>query len=433
MNMSKMFVLAFAGCAVAASTFAEAGYVTNVLARQRWPWSHKVDIEFTVGGTESVDVEVRATWDGRQDPLVLTAGNGLSGAMYGLRTTSGHLVWDPHAAGITNTLTGFQVEVTSIDPVNRKWLVVDLKTGAHEFMKDEPEGGFNADDTYKISKMVFRRIPGGTFPMGITSVQKNILKSYGGLSDFYLDNYFTIVKRNVTLTDDYYLALYRLTEAQYDYVVKKDFSSTDANIFARNANNMKSCYNYFRGTNIVDEVVNWPVTRYAVADDSFFGRLRSLNGNRFMFDFPTEAQWERAARADSSKIWWDFGDDDITATQFTNYIASVCGGGARRKPGQYAPNAYGLYDMLGDGSELCLDAWSDALSGTVNPVGPEASPSESMLRVGKGGGHYNAKTSRCGCVVPACRMPHSANQSKDSSYGYVLFRPAIHLNSVFDK
>ena len=78
--MSKMFVFVFAGCAVAASTFAEAGYVTNVLARQRWPWSHKVDIEFTVGGTESVDVEVRATWDGRQDPLVLTAGNGLSGA-----------------------------------------------------------------------------------------------------------------------------------------------------------------------------------------------------------------------------------------------------------------------------------------------------------------------------------------------------------------
>ena len=152
-----------------------------------------------------------------------------------------------------------------------------------------------------------------------------------------------------------------------------------------------------------------------------------------MFDFPTEGQWERAARADSSKIWWDFGDDDITATQFTNYIASVCGGGTRRKPGQYAPNAYGLYDMLGDGSELCLDAWSDALSGTINPVGPEASPSKSMSRVGKGGGQNSAMSSRCGCVVPACRMPHSANQSKDSSYGYVLFRPAIHLNSVFDK
>lgn len=433
MNIAKMILVAFAGCTAVASASTEAGYVTNVLVRQRWPWSHKVDIEFTVGGAGPVDVAVHATWDGRQEPLELTAGNGLSGAMYGLSATDGHLVWDPHAAGVSNTLTGFRAEVTSVDSSDRKWLVIDLETGDHEFMKDEPAGGFNADATYKISKMVFRRIPAGTFSMGRTSAQRSILKSYGGLSDYYLNNYFFNSMESVTLTDDYYLALYRLTEAQYAHIQDGSSSNEETTIRAKNANNVSSCYNAFRGTDLEDGTVNWPVTRYQVSDGSVFGRLRALTAGRFVFDLPTEAQWERAARADSAKIWWDFGDD-VTATQFTNYIDSVCGATVVKVPGQYAPNAYGLYDMLGAGSELCLDAWStDRSEEIVNPLGPVKEAAENMNRVGKGGGENSTSSTRCGCVVPACRMPHAADQSRNSNFGRVVFRPAIHLNSVFDR
>ncbi len=84
-------------------------------------------------------------------------------------------------------------------------------------------------------------------------------------------------------------------------------------------------------------------------------------------DLPTEAQWEYAARAGTTGPWY-FGDDspclyenlaDRLVDAIPAYRSSVeCNDGyaATAPVGSYAPNPFGLYDMLGNVAEKCLDS-----------------------------------------------------------------------------
>ena len=55
----------------AASVQAALPEISNVVARQRWPWSGKVDIDFEVGEGDVCDLAVTATYDGCAAPLDL--------------------------------------------------------------------------------------------------------------------------------------------------------------------------------------------------------------------------------------------------------------------------------------------------------------------------------------------------------------------------
>jgi formylglycine-generating enzyme required for sulfatase activity len=69
---------------------------------------------------------------------------------------------------------------------------------------------------------------------------------------------------------------------------------------------------------------------------------------------PTEAQWEYACKANTdTKFFWG------NQTNSYEKYASVCDNSQFKvKPTQsYQPNYYGLYDMLGNVSEWCLDIY----------------------------------------------------------------------------
>lgn len=74
------------------------------------------------------------------------------------------------------------------------------------------------------------------------------------------------------------------------------------------------------------------------------------------YRLPTEAEWEYACRAGSNSTYF-FGNDSTGLDKYAWYGANS--GGKYQKVGQKMPNAWGLYDMLGNLSEWTLDHYDE--------------------------------------------------------------------------
>jgi len=97
---------------------------------------------------------------------------------------------------------------------------------------------------------------------------------------------------------------------------------------------------------------------------------------------PTEAQWEYACRAGRQTAYY-FGND---SSGLGNYAWYAGNSNTQTHPvAQKQPNAYGLYDMIGNVYEWCYDWYSNYPSSSVtNPTGPS-----SAYRVIRGGSWFN--------------------------------------------
>ncbi len=155
----------------------------------------------------------------------------------------------------------------------------------------------------------------------------------------------------------------------------------------------------------------------------FLEKLRAVTGEAG-FRLPTEAEWERAARAGTSTRF-SFGDandcDDGTSCApcaVAEPYALWCGDAAGHADpvGNRQPNAYGLYGMHGNVWEWCQDRYDadyDATSPATDPTGAETG----NFRVLRGGGFYDAlKDARS-----AARM----YQGVDYRYNILGFRVAL--------
>ena len=143
--------------------------------RQNWPWDAKVFIDVTMpAGTNDLQVMASFNNNGAHHEIELTTRNGLSSSPYCLAGGTYRLTWNPAAGGYTGAITDLNISTATATAAERAWLVIDIATGAHEFVAlgDEPkdaDGKPWQDNQYKLSKMVFRRIPAGTFTRGYTT------------------------------------------------------------------------------------------------------------------------------------------------------------------------------------------------------------------------------------------------------------------------
>lgn len=157
--------------------------------------------------------------------------------------------------------------------------------------------------------------------------------------------------------DALYMDIYEVTNAQYKKFV-------DANPQWRKDRIPRSYHNgnylkHWNGNSYPSGKGNHPVVYVSWYAAMTYARWA---GKRL----PTEAEWEKAARGGlvGKKYPWGNSVDSNKA----NYGSNV---GSTTTVGSHSPNGYGLYDMTGNVSEWCLDAYDDNFyknSPRLNPV-----------------------------------------------------------------
>ncbi len=102
------------------------------------------------------------------------------------------------------------------------------------------------------------------------------------------------------------------------------------------------------------------------------------------FRLPTEAEWEYACRAGSTKEYF-FGDKESDLAQYAWYAKNS--GNKYHKVGELKPNPWGLYDILGNVGEWTMDQYDEHYFDSVinNAKDPVIKPTKRYPRTVKGG------------------------------------------------
>ena len=399
--------------------------ISQIVARQRWPWNDEVDISFLVSGTNT-DVKIVAQYDG-VEPFTL-AEKDLDGEFLGLAPGLHHISWSPSRAGLSAaTLKNFRILSVEPDDTDRTYLVLNLFDGSYRYMSAPPAGGWLSDPAYYQTNMVFRRIPAGTSVLGLPD---DLLNKVGATTAYYARPY------TATVSSDYYLGVYPVMIGQHNYAMARvdgsviDVSDSGATIPSSAGSSYP--YNSIRGS--VADGINWPTTQYEVSDGSYMAKYRTITRDTlprgWIVDLPTAVQWERAARATTPTNWlFSVGgtvDDSMeTITNLVNQIATTKWhkGAGGTVVGQWAPNGWGLYDMVG----LCFQWNIDWRTGDtsyysgVDPVGPETG-AHRMRR------SYSVSAS--GASIANCTTAYNSTGNVTSGYHYRL---CIHVKNIFKK
>ncbi len=331
--------LAFATASASALT------VTDVTARQRWPWNSLVDVDFTIGGAGAGDafaIDVTATYDGGTKTLRART---FASEPIG-RTGSNRLVWNFGADYPDFKAEDLQVTVTAtpFSDSTPVYLVVDLSAGANaesyavRYTTTAPEHTAGVADACKTSELWLKRVKAGTIAMG------------GGSTN-------SRAAHTCTLTNDFYLAIFSITQAQWEnvgYDLENTLSAFTNAVYCatRPADSLK--YNWLYSH------YSWPDSDVLSAD-CFLKRLRDRTG--LNFHLPTEWQWEYACRAGSTAA--RYPDAQYRCSNNTpnppadyEYYNEEGMWGPAYGTGyvdEYPANSWGFYGMLGNLWEWCAN------------------------------------------------------------------------------
>lgn len=431
MKKLSVFLLLLASASIYAAPSVE-----RVVVRQQWPWSTDVKVEYSLVGVDEknpVDISV-SVFNGDVDLTSAKLNDAITGDRYYITEPVGSFTIDPITAFGTEkvALGNFKVKLTlAPSPANMNeilYKVVDLdapytvtdvrrydfyngKMGEYvtsyqaidqEFSTSLEDvliwTGVTKDDVYKTDKMVFRRIPaaGKSFMMQTNNASVN-----GGAG----------VK--VSFAKDYYISVFEMTQMQVKKFYPKWIPNETNALYA--AKRAASCAKV-AGNNTPlrsgdnDNNIPWPEnTDHTLSQDTacLCGNMQKKIG--LCFDLPTEAMWEYACRAgtDSRLYTGDYSKKFVyndthvkkilravsvnnkqtdTSTASRNCDLTV----GPNEPGKYKPNAFGLYDMLGNLWEWCIDRYmsDENLKGGSDPLGPTAEESSNTTRHVLRGGSY---------------------------------------------
>ena len=373
MNKFSAFVAAMAAAAANAATIS--GIATSVGA------------DGVVTVTYSLDADAIVTADFMENGVSLGGTNqwSLAGDVFRLVSAgTGKITWNAAKDIPDRQLSSVTVELKAwAESDAPDYLIADLMYGSTCRIKYYPSedfipGGIVADEAYRIYYLPMRKIraKGVTWTMGTTNEK--------GRSTSNEDAH------QVTLDANYYIGVFELTHAQCAACGISRTGSFNEEYRWRMTPQNNSTWNGFRGTLPPDEP----------SDSSQFGKIRNRTG--LLVDFPTEAQWEFAARGGYSEGTWGDGSSILTQSSTDSNLSNLASYkynvNTMTNTGSFKPNGYGLYDMHGNAGEMCLD-WYRAdittLNGVCNANGShyvddeESAPTTRVAR----GGHYSSNPS----------------------------------------
>lgn len=173
---------------------------------------------------------------------------------------------------------------------------------------------------------------------------------------------FVRIRQPVTLTRDFWLGKYEVTQGEYAALMGKNPS-------------------HFQGDS------NRPVEKLTFFDAQAYCAALSAREREagrlpadYQYRLPTEAEWEHACRAGTTNRF-SFGDDPQAAERFAWTLENATS--TTHPIGLKQPNPWGLHDVHGNVWEWCLDWFAPYPEGAaVDPVGPASG----KFKVFRGGG-----------------------------------------------
>lgn len=217
------------------------------------------------------------------------------------------------------------------------------------------------NDLYKTEKLLMRRIHAAGVRWRKGSNQGELVGHWG-----------TEPAYPVILTKDYYIGVFQVTYRQHALFANPAAVNTSAATFPRqkvNSDNLRGAIPAY----------DWHANGPAVDPTLPLGKLRAYTGID-TFDLPSDAQWEFACLGGTAHARFGIGGAELpkyawyAGSDYTKHGAT--GSKAVQRVGLLLPNPYGLYDMLGNGSELCNDWYGEgdgyAKEGVlqIDPRGP---------------------------------------------------------------
>ena len=310
--------------------------------------------------------------------------------------------WADHkipSGGIRAVVTAWSLDNTP------DYMVVDITaTGGADAQRYYPAADFVpggvTNSLYKTTTLLMRKI-----------MAKGVMWTMGSIAESGR-NAQRETTHQVTLSSNYYIGVYLVTQAQWQQVTGYNPSRFTTEGMMRPVERV-SYVDIRQGKGSAQNAASnsgdqYPADPYG---ESFLGILRKTTG--LDFDLPSEAQWEFAARAGNGEGYWGDGSiiqissgKDESLNLLGRYLnnpqsnssaapdATIAPSeGGTAIVGSYAENDWGLYDVHGNLQQWCLDRFASditELNGTVNTATPE---STQRLRR-SGNWHHEARVCR---------------------------------------
>ena len=287
-------------------------------------------------------------------------------------------------------------------------------------------GGGLTNNIYKKEWMVFRKIPaaGVTWRMGTPAVELDSTKTNQIANE---------CAHLVSFSEDFYAAVYECTRAQwkiyandYGWDFSYDTTWTPGDGDTEFMPITRAAWQWVAGQ------MNWPIVRTPAAY-SILSWMRRRSGDTVEFNLPTDAQWEYAARAGTTTALPDgTARRSATAPYWTPDRKDANGVSRLHVVGELAPNGFGLYDVIGNVCEMCLDVWSQPLKeDELDPVGPSDGNASfnADTRIVHRGGSFDGNNqwiwdANSSFMHRSAARAYDTRKAENTVMGFRLFAPA---------